>query len=220
MTTDRRLPAVVWDMGGIMYRYFTELLLERADQEGWPPIALGPTGTVPDPDYEAQSRGEIDETDYLEVIRERLDAAGIDLEPTTAFDFSEHLRPATWQLIEDIHEADHPQALVTNDATKWLGERWWDTWEPVRWFDTILDVQEIGVRKPAAEPYLIAASRLGLDPSDCLFIDDMQVNCDGAEAVGMRSHRFMIDDPQRSIMTLRRRLGLPVPSSDRTEEAC
>lgn len=220
MTTDRRLPAVVWDMGGIMYRYFTELLLERADQEGWPPIALGPTGTVPDPDYEAQSRGEIDETDYLEVMRERLDAAGIDLEPTTAFDFSEHLRPSTWQLIEDIHEADHPQALVTNDATKWLGERWWDTWEPVRWFDTILDVQEIGVRKPAAEPYLIAASRLGLDPSDCLFIDDMQVNCDGAEAVGMRSHRFMIDDPQRSIMTLRRRLGLPVPSSDRTEGAC
>ena len=207
-TTSRPLPAVVWDMGGIMYRYFTELLLERSAVSGWPPIALGPTGPLPDPDYEAQSRGDIDESDYLAVVRERLTEAGIDLDPVTAFDFYDHHRPATWRLIEELHAAGHPQALVTNDASKWLGDNWWETWKPMRWFDTIIDVSVLGVRKPAPEPYLAAAEQLGLAPADCIFVDDMQINCDGAEAVGMGSHVFDIATPAFSIAALRERIGI------------
>ena len=208
MTRTRPLPAVVWDMGGIMYRYFTELLVDRSVASSWPELALGPTGPVVDSAYDAQSRGEIDEADYLEVIRGRLTGAGIDLDPLTAFDFSQHLRPMTWQLIEDLHLVGHPQALVTNDASKWLGDNWWETWEPVLWFDAVIDVAVLGVRKPAPEPYLAAADQLGLAPTDCIFIDDMQVNCDGAEAVGMSSHVFDIGAPEASIAALRERIGI------------
>lgn len=208
MSGIRPHPAVVWDMGGIMYRYFTELLVDRSVASGWPRLALGPTGPLPDPAYDAQSRGDIDESEYLEVVRDRLDDAGIDLDPLTAFDFTEHMRPATWQLIEDLHLAGHPQALVTNDASAWLGENWWETWEPARWFDTIIDVHVLGVRKPAPEPYLAAADRLGLSPTDCIFVDDMQVNCDGAEAVGMASQVFDIGSPEASIVALRERIGI------------
>lgn len=208
MTSSRPLPAIVWDMGGIMYRYFTELLVDRSVASSWPELPLGPTGPVADPAYDAQSRGEIDESGYLEVVRERLTGAGIDLDPLTAFDFSEHMRTATWQLIEDLHLTDHPQALVTNDASTWLGANWWETWEPARWFDAIIDVSVLGVRKPAAAPYLAAASQLGLQPSDCVFVDDMQVNCDGAEAVGMGSQIFDIAAPEDSIAALRERIGI------------
>ena len=208
MTNSRPLPAIVWDMGGIMYRYFTELLVDRSAMSSWPELALGPTGPVADAAYDAQSHGEIDESGYLEVVRERLAGAGIDLDPLTAFDFSQHLRPATWQLIEELHLARHPQALVTNDASKWLGDNWWETWEPVRWFDAIIDVTVLGVRKPAPEPYLAAADRLGVAPKDCIFVDDMQVNCDGAEAVGMHSHRFDIAAPEASITALRNRIAI------------
>lgn len=200
--------AVVWDMGGIMYRYFTELLVDHAVASGWPRLALGPTGPLPDPAYDAQSCGDINESEYLEVIRARLQEAGIDLDPLTAFDFSEHMRPATWQLIEHLHLAGRPQALVTNDASTWLGDNWWETWEPARWFDAIIDVSVLGVRKPAAAPYLAAAAQLGLQPSDCIFVDDMQVNCDGAEAVGMGSQVFDIAAPEASITALRERIGI------------
>lgn len=211
--TDRPLPAVVWDMGGIMYRYFTELLLDLAAGQGWPPIALGPTGPLPDPAYEQQQRGEIDEGDYLGVVRSRLHEVGIDVDPVADLDFTTEFRPATRALIVDLHAAGRPQALVTNDASKWLGESWWETWEPVDWFDVIIDVAVLGVRKPAPEPYLAAAEQLGLPTQDCVFVDDMDVNCRGAAAVGMGSHWFDITDPDGSIAALRQRVGIEVRAS-------
>jgi putative hydrolase of the HAD superfamily len=206
------LPAVVWDMGGIMYRYFTEILLERAAVEGWDLAALplGPTGRLPDPDYEAMDAGRIDESDYLGVVRRRLATAGIDLDPVTAIDWSTQYRPAAWRVIDAVRDAGHPQALLTNDATKWLGERWWDTWPGTGRFDVIIDVAELGVRKPAPEPYLAAAEAMGLAPGDCIFVDDLTVNCDGAEAVGMGSQRLDIRDPIASLDRLTSRIGVDV----------
>ena len=31
-----KLPHVVWDMGGILYRYFTEVMRDRGTERGWP----------------------------------------------------------------------------------------------------------------------------------------------------------------------------------------
>jgi HAD superfamily hydrolase (TIGR01509 family) len=47
-----------------------------------------------------------------------------------------------------------------------------------------------GRRKPAPDAYLGAARSLGRGPRQCLFVDDRQQNCDGAEAIGMPSIRF------------------------------
>jgi putative hydrolase of the HAD superfamily len=212
--TDRRLPAVVWDMGGILYRYFTEVLVDWAPERGWDltGIALGPTGPVEDPDYAEQMAGAIDEHTYLDRVRARLLAAGIDVDPTTAIHWPAQSRPATWRVVEAVHRAGHPQALLTNDASKWLGPSWWETWEPASWFDALVDVTTIGVRKPAPEPYLAAAAVLGLDPGDCVFVDDMVVNCAGAEAVGMGSVHLDIRDPQAAMDELAGRLGLSLPA--------
>jgi FMN phosphatase YigB (HAD superfamily) len=212
MTTPTVLPALVWDMGGIMYRYFTEVLLEQAAANGWPVdgMPLGPTGAVEDPEYDAMNRGEIDEPGYLAVIRQRFAAAGIDVDPMTAIHWPDQSRPETWAVIRAAHAASHPQGLLTNDASKWLGPNWWETWEPARWFDHLIDVEQVGVRKPAPEPYLAAAAALGLAPVDCLFIDDMIVNCAGAEAVGMSSHHVDIRDVAGSMERLAKRLELDV----------
>jgi putative hydrolase of the HAD superfamily len=211
-TSSPVLPAVVWDMGGIMYRYFTEILLERAATEGWDldGVPLGPTGRVPDPDYEAMDAGRIDEAAYVVVVRRRLAAAGLDVDPMTAIDWSAEYRPAAWRVIDAVHAAGHPQALLTNDATKWIGERWWETWPPADRFDAIIDVAQLGVRKPAPEPYVAAAHALAMAPHDCVFVDDLRVNCAGAEAVGMGSHHLDVRDPIVSFGHLAGRLGVEV----------
>lgn len=213
MTT--ALPAIVWDMGGILYRYFTEVLLEWAPQRGWQidDVALGPTSAVADPDYAAMMAGRIDEHEYLEIVRARLLRAGVDIDPTAVIDWPQQERRTAWHVISTAHRAGHPQALLTNDASKWLGERWWETWEPASWFDQLVDVTTIGVRKPAPEPYLAAASALELRPQDCLFVDDMVVNCQGAEAVGMASHHVDIREPDAALARLAERLGLDLPSA-------
>lgn len=205
-------PAVVWDMGGIMYRYFTEILAERAAVEGWPEVPIGPTGPLPDPAYAAMDAGELLEHDYLGVVRRRLADVGVVVDPVSEIDWSIQARGRTWALIRALHEAGHPQALLTNDASKWLGASWWETWEPIGWFDAVVDVVTVGVRKPAPEPFLATTRALRLDPPACLFVDDMRVNCAGAEAVGMRSHHVDIRDPDGSIDALAARLGIALPT--------
>ena len=201
---------VVWDMGGIMFRYFTEVLLEVGAERGWAldGIPLGPTGPVPDPDYERMQEGGIDEPSYRRLVVERLHAAGVEGDPTRTIDWPGQRRPATWDAIRALHAAGHPQAVLTNDASRWLGPRWWETWEFGTWFEALVDVDEVGERKPAPAPYLAAAKALGVGPEACLFIDDMPVNCRGAEAVGMGSLWFDVREPDGSIERLVERLGL------------
>jgi HAD superfamily hydrolase (TIGR01509 family) len=49
---------------------------------------------------------------------------------------------------------------------------------------------DLGVRKPDPEIYLRAARTLGVDPAECLFVDDRAKNCAGAETVGMAAIQF------------------------------
>lgn len=204
------LPCVVWDMGGILYRYFTELMVEVGQERGWPVdrLPLGPTGPGDDPLYRRMLEGEFDEPEYLRRVVGALAAVGIDFDPPRDLDWSDRERPEAWAAILRLHEAGFRQALLTNDASKWLGEQWWETWEPARWFEGVVDVTTLGVRKPDPEPYRAAARALGVPPQACLFVDDMPVNCRGAEAVGMASLWFDVTDASGSIARLYDALGL------------
>ena len=55
--------------------------------------------------------------------------------------------------------------------------------------EMIISAEE-GVAKPDARIYQIALSRLGVQPEDAIFVDDLVENVHGAQAVGMRSIRF------------------------------
>ena len=46
------------------------------------------------------------------------------------------------------------------------------------------------ITKPDPEIYRLLESRFGIKLEECLFVDDRQVNIDGAEAVGMQAVLF------------------------------
>jgi len=48
----------------------------------------------------------------------------------------------------------------------------------------------LGVRKPDSAFYQGLLQRIGHPPAACLFVDDCEDNCAGAEAIGMRAHHF------------------------------
>jgi epoxide hydrolase-like predicted phosphatase len=50
--------------------------------------------------------------------------------------------------------------------------------------DTVISA-EVHMHKPQPEIYLLAAERLEVEPPQCIFVDDLRENCEGAEAVGM-----------------------------------
>lgn len=57
-------------------------------------------------------------------------------------------------------------------------------------FDEIVLSYKVGVTKPDERIYLLAAEHLGVEAGECLFIDDRQVNVDGASEAGMRSMQY------------------------------
>lgn len=204
------LPHVVWDMGGVMYRYWTELTLDVGGELGWPihRIPLGPTGAIPDPDYERLAIGEIDESGYVPIVVARLAELGIKLDPQSDLRWQGQERPRTWETIGKIYAAGHRQMILTNDASRWLGAGWSTTWEHAAWFEAMIDAVNLDERKPHPRPYIAAAEALGVPAADCLFVDDLPVNCAGAETVGMKSHLFSITDPEGSMIRLEEQLGL------------
>jgi putative hydrolase of the HAD superfamily len=52
-------------------------------------------------------------------------------------------------------------------------------------FDGVVISGEVGLYKPQPEIFRLGAERVGLTPPDCVFVDDLRENCEGAEAVGM-----------------------------------
>ncbi len=52
-------------------------------------------------------------------------------------------------------------------------------------FDAVVLSGVVGFAKPDAEIYRLAARRLGLEPGECVFVDDLRRNVDGAVDAGM-----------------------------------
>jgi putative hydrolase of the HAD superfamily len=110
-------------------------------------------------------------------------------------------------LLADI-PTRYRQAVLTNDATKFLGDGWRETWEYSGYFERIVDSLDIGVRKPQVEAYTAAVERLGAEPGRVLFIDDLTANVEGARAAGLQGFRFDTTDPAASVAELRELLGV------------
>jgi len=53
------------------------------------------------------------------------------------------------------------------------------------WFSVLLSSATTGFPKPDARAYLAAAAALGLAPAACAFVDDLVINVDAAQALGM-----------------------------------
>jgi epoxide hydrolase-like predicted phosphatase len=75
-------------------------------------------------------------------------------------------------------------------------------------FDGVVISGEVGLHKPQPEIFRLGAELIGLQPADCVFVDDLRENCAGAEAVGMTAvlHR----DTEQTLDRLEELLGVPV----------
>ena len=91
-------------------------------------------------------------------------------------------RPGAQQALELAPAAGWPQALVTNtgrtlteDALGTLGRHH---------FAATVCGDEVAEGKPAPDPYLLGAALLGVDPADCLAVEDSPTGAAAAEAAG------------------------------------
>lgn len=75
-------------------------------------------------------------------------------------------------------------------------------------FDAVVISGEVGMRKPEERIFRHAAGLLGVDPSECVFIDDLAANIAAAEAIGMTG--VLHTDPATTLAELGTLLSLPL----------
>jgi len=81
-------------------------------------------------------------------------------------------------------------ALVSN-TSEWHFEYGIRTVDVFPLFDTVTLSYEVGAMKPDPAVYHDALRKLGLPPAACVYIDDIQINVDAAERLGMRAFRYV-----------------------------
>jgi putative hydrolase of the HAD superfamily len=133
----------------------------------------------------ALERGECSGAQFEQILAARLlrvDGAAVAAEGLLRRMFAASLPvPAMYDTIRTLRAAGFSTALLSNS---------WGCDEYPRadfpgLFDTVVLSGEVGMRKPEKEIFLHAAETLGLAPSECIFIDDMEANVAAAQACGM-----------------------------------
>ena len=119
---------------------------------------------------------------------------GVDLSALHLVYF-DHLRPNT-PMIEFVRslrvDRGLRSALLTNNVREW--EPKWRALLPEidEVFEVIVDSAFVGMRKPDPAIYELTVDRLGdgVRAEDCIFIDDLEINCDAARELGMTAVQF------------------------------
>ncbi len=207
------IEAVVSDFGGVLTTPLLSSFMAVQDRIGISPEDLGKAMRAvteergENPLYEME-RGEISEVDFLALL-------GDGLEPILGH------RPELHRFREIYFEALHPNeemielmrelkangkrmAMLTNNVREW--EPLWRSMLPVdEIFETVVDSGFVGVRKPEPQIYEMTLERLGLPAEACLFVDDIELNCEGARKAGMTAVHFR--DNEQAIAGVRAALG-------------
>ena len=89
------------------------------------------------------------------------------------------LDEAMLELFRRLHADGVPTGLLSNS---WGGGYPREMFPDM--FDAVVISAEVGMRKPEPRIFLHAAELLGLEPQECVFIDDIQANIVAAEQIG------------------------------------
>lgn len=92
--------------------------------------------------------------------------------------------------------------LLSNIGTDWISETFLTESEQSM-FDVLLFSHHVGLAKPDPQIFSIMAERLGVEPSDCLMVDDIEANSIGARTTGMQAVTYQnFEQAKRDIEAL------------------
>lgn len=174
------IKAVIFDCFGVLYidtsRYFYENHVTNYDKLRPELLSLN----------KAYDYGLLDQTDLDEAVS---DLTGLELEFV-----SEHIQGLQQR---NLALVEYSQSLREKYKVGMLSniglgamDRFFNLNERQNLFDAVVLSGEEGITKPHPHIYQIMADRLGVKPGDCVMIDDLEDNCAGADAAGMKTIKY------------------------------
>jgi len=184
------IQAVLFDYGGVIGRLDQEEVSRLEEKYGLPPGALF-SALYEIPEWREISLGRGSEREWLKAVLERLyKLAGRPI-PAIRQEW-----PKIWRDLDEgvvslarKLRSRYKVGLLSN-ATKDLEELLLEHHGITDLFDVVINSARVGLAKPDVRIFHLAAERLGVPISACVFTDDMLHNVEGARAAGMRAFQF------------------------------
>lgn len=182
-TADRAIEVVLFDMGGVLVKLGNldeELGVQNmTSQEFWDRWLTSPA-------VRSLERGDADVDGFADALVAEF---GLDMERSEVIDrftgVPRGLFPGAVELVRSVPDAVRTGVLSNTNKVHWETQP--DNEIMRALFQHNFVSYQIGLMKPDREIYDHVIDELGTEPATILFIDDNQMNVDGARAAGMRS---------------------------------
>jgi glucose-1-phosphatase len=108
------------------------------------------------------------------------------------------LLPGAADLVRSVRSNVHRAVLSNTNELHWTSQRDCEAIHGL--FESHYASHLVGMVKPGEEIYRHVVESLGCAPSEILFLDDNQLNVDGARAVGLTAYRAIGVEEARSVL--------------------
>ncbi len=206
--------AVLWDFGGVILSSPFEAF-RRYEAEHEIPLDFIRRVNATNPDRNAWARLERSELDHVgfdAAFAEEARALGHEVPGADVLALlAGDVRPEMVTALDAVIAAGYRTACLTNnvvsrDEDPEAGRP--DVDAVMARFDVVVESSKLGIRKPEPTFYHRACELLGVEPAECVFLDDLGINLKPAKAMGMTT--IKVDEPADAIAELEQVLGIPL----------
>jgi putative hydrolase of the HAD superfamily len=197
--------ATLWDFGGVVVTGPFEAFSFYERAHGLPDgFIRSVNATNPDTNaWAGLERGEIDRDEFVRRFEAEARAAGATVDAAAVLGLlAGQLRPTMVEALRRCHERLRT-ALVTNNFVTENPRT--ELAAVLALFDVVVESSRTGLRKPDPAIYQLACRRLGVEPPEVVFLDDLGVNLKPARQMGMTTIKVV--DPDAALAELEAAVG-------------
>jgi epoxide hydrolase-like predicted phosphatase len=218
--------AVIFDLGGVVLGSPLHAIAQYEQELGIPRNFVNRVvaDTAPDGAWSRLERGEISMEAFYDAFETECREAGQTLSARTMFErmgaaslprpimleairriraegFLTAALTNNWaeneeEVTQDTGRNSDPKKSLAGDGTRALSDR----------FDVFIESSVEGLRKPDPRIYTLTCERLGVQPTEAAFLDDIGSNLKAARALGMTT--IKVDAPEQALAELATTIGL------------
>ncbi len=207
---------VLFDFGGVITSSPFEAFNRMEAERGLPHNFVRQVNSA-NPDDNAWAkfeRAEIDAAQFDAFFAQEAVALGHELEGAAVLAcLSGDVRPAMVHALDRLKASGYRLGCITNNMRAGHGPGMSRTdsgtaviRDAMERFEVIIESSKAGVRKPDPRIYAMACEALGIEPAECVYLDDLGINCKPAAALGM--HAIKVTSGEQALADLEAALGL------------
>jgi len=199
-----RYSAVLFDFGGVITSSPFEAFNRMEAERGLPRDFVRRVNSA-NPDTNAWAkfeRAECSAAEFDILFAAEAKAMGHNLDGASVIAcLSGDIRPAMVAALDRLKADGFRLGCITNNVPSGKGAGMAVTAEKaqavaavMRRFDHVIESSKVGVRKPDPRIYRMMCAALDVEPEQCIYLDDLGINCKPAAAMGMAAIKVTSGD--------------------------